>query len=90
MTLQEIVERAKQEPTIADALAVACIIENERILKSYRPGEVFETCFKRVIETVLESYYDDGVPDLTHYRSDKKVREKMTEVTGLLNELLSR
>lgn len=88
MTLKEIIARAKQEPTIADALTVACLIEHERVLKAQRPGEIYETCFKTIIEAVLENFYDDGVPDLTHYRSDKRLRAKLAEVTGLLHEVL--
>ncbi len=58
MNITEILERAMREPTLIDAVSVACIWEAERAIAQARDNEYegWETCFKHTIKRVFEEW----------------------------------
>lgn len=65
---QEAVDRACQEPTLADALSWICVWESERVVRQAHEffntgirqpdGKGWDTCFKVCIKAVMNGYLD--------------------------------
>jgi len=102
MNITEILERAMKEPTLLDALSVACIWEAERAIEQARENkyEGWETCFKHTIKLVFDEWEKGGfVPTVEAHNlvtarnvvlrsTVTKMRDRAKEIIGLHDEVV--
>lgn len=56
MNIEEIILKALKEDTLAKALTIGNLHELERVLKGYKKGQTYETCFTLINERILKAW----------------------------------